>query len=288
MIDLSGLDSVTSFEFAPQTDGLTIGLALALAFMVGCVFGSFLNVVIWRVPNHISLVDPSRSFCPNCRTPIAGYDNIPLVSYLVLRGRCRHCGQPISARYPTVEALGGVAAVLATAGALYGGYPAWALPALYLLAAVSIVVAFIDLDHHLILDIVIYPSAAAMLLLLVLASGMGSDWNRLLHAVVGAVVLGLFYLALALLWPGGMGLGDVKLAVLLGLVLGWLGWPQFVVGAFAAFLLGGVVSIIMVAARKVDIHGGIPFGPHMVVGAWIGILVGVPLARLYLRTAGLG
>ncbi|WP_314687817.1 prepilin peptidase [uncultured Bifidobacterium sp.] len=271
-----------------QTDVTTFVLAIVGMVVVGGLFGSFLNVVIWRVPNHISLVDPKRSFCPRCGAPIAWYDNIPLVSYAVLHARCRHCHEPISIRYPLVEALGGVMAGAVTAGALLGMYPGWMLPDLYLLAAVSIVIAFIDLDHHLILNVIVYPTAVVSLLLLVLASWGTGEWTALGRAVLAGVILGAFYLLLAFIWPGGMGLGDVKLAAVLGLTLGWLGWPQLVVGAFAAFLIGGVVGVALIAARKVELRGGIPFGPSMVVGAWVGIAAGAPLAAWYLHLAGIG
>lgn len=258
------------------------------ALVVGFFFGSFLNVVIWRVPNHISIVSPSRSFCPTCKAQIAWYDNIPLVSYAVLRGRCRHCHEAISARYPLVEALGGVSCAIVVAGWAAGLYSAWMLPDLLLLALASIVVAFIDLDHHLILNVIVYPLAIATVLLLALASAGTGDWKALGRAVIAAVILGVFYLVLGIIWKGGMGMGDVKLAVVLGLTLGWLGWGQFVVGAFAAFLVGGIISAVMLASKKVGLHGGIPFGPSMVIGAWLGILAGQAVALWYLGLAGLG
>lgn len=151
----------------------------------------------------------------------------------------------------------------------------------------SIVVAFIDLDHHLILNVIIYPSLAISAMLLALASLLTGDWMRMAYALVGAVALGAFYLLLALIWVDSMGGGDIKLAVVLGLVLGWLGWPQLIVGAFGAFLVGGIISIVMLAMRKVKLRGGIPFGPSMVVGAWIGIFAGVYIANWYLQISGL-
>ena len=96
-----------------------------ISLVIGCIFGSFLNVVIWRVPNHISLVNPKRSFCPNCEAPIAWYDNIPIISWLVLGAKCRHCKEPIAVRYPIVEALGGLSFLAVTLGALFGAYSPW-------------------------------------------------------------------------------------------------------------------------------------------------------------------
>ena len=244
-------------------------------------------MVIWRVPNHISLVNPKRSFCPNCEAPIAWYDNIPIISWLVLGAKCRHCKEPIAVRYPIVEALGGLSFLAVTLGALFGAYSPWILPELYVFAAVSIVIAYIDLDHHLILNVVLLPTLIATLALLALASLGTNEWNRLGRAVICAIVLGAFYLLLSIIWKGGMGDGDIKLAFILGLITGWLGWSQFIIGAFAAFFIGGFLSLVLIVGKKVDMHGGIPFGPSMLLGIWLGIFVGAPIATLYLQVTGL-
>lgn len=268
-------------------DTPTVILLLVASFVIGCIFGSFLNVVIWRVPNHIGITNPKRSFCPKCQAQIAWYDNIPIISWLVLGAKCRHCKEPISARYPLVESLGGLSFLAVTAGGLLGAYSPWMLPALYMFACVSIVIAFIDLDHHLILNVVLLPTLIASVVLLALASfGMG-EWSRLGRAAICALILFAFYFALSLIWKGGMGDGDIKLAFVLGLLLGWLGWPQFIIGSFAAFLIGGVLSLILLACWKVDLHGGIPFGPSMLLGAWLGVFAGAPIAVLYLQLTGL-
>lgn len=268
-------------------DTVTTVVAAVFAFVLGCVIGSFLNVVIWRVPNHISLVNPKRSFCPNCKAQIVWYDNIPIISWLVLRAKCRHCHQPISGRYPAVELLGGLAALTVVLGGAWHVYPLWMLPDLLFFAWLSIVVAFIDFDFHKILNVIIYPSIVVTLLLLVIASWGTGSWPDLGRAAIAGVVLSLFYLLLGFLWSGGMGMGDVKLAVLIGLNLGWLGWQQVIVGGFAAFIIGGAISVILLATKRVTTHGGIPFGPSMVIGAWIGILFGMPIAQAYLQTVGL-
>ncbi|MDD6373780.1 MAG: prepilin peptidase [Bifidobacteriaceae bacterium] len=266
------------------TDGVILEI---VAFIVGCILGSFLGVVIWRVPNHISIVNPKRSFCPNCNAQIAWYDNIPLLSYAVLRGKCRHCKEPISVRYPIMEALTGCAMAAVVAGALWQIYPAWLLPNMLYLAAISIVVAYIDIDHHLILNVIVYPSYLVSLALLVLASAMMGNWEALKRGLICALILFVFYFVLSLIWPGGMGDGDIKLAFLLGMTLGWLGWKQFIVGAFMAFFVGGLVVLIQLTRKKVSVHGGIPFGPSMVVGTWIGIFAGQVIADLYLQLVGL-
>ena len=268
-------------------DTPTVVLLLVASLVIGCIFGSFLNVVIWRVPNHISLVNPKRSFCPNCEAPIAWYDNIPIISWLVLGAKCRHCKEPIAVRYPIVEALGGLSFLAVTLGAIFGAYSPWILPELYVFAAVSIVIAYIDFDHHLILNVVLLPTLIATLALLALASLGTNEWNRLGRAVICAIVLGAFYLLLSIIWKGGMGDGDIKLAFILGLITGWLGWSQFIIGAFAAFFIGGFLSLVLIIGKKVDMHGGIPFGPSMLLGIWLGIFVGAPIATLYLQVTGL-
>ena len=109
-------------------------------------------------------------------------------------------------------------------------------------------------------------------------------WYRI---ILGAIVLGAFYLLLSIIWKGGMGDGDIKLAFILGLITGWLGWSQFIIGAFAAFFIGGFLSLVLIIGKKVDMHGGIPFGPSMLLGIWLGIFVGAPIATLYLQVTGL-
>ena len=201
----------------------TVVILLVASLIIGCIFGSFLNVVIWRVPNHISITNPKRSFCPKCEAPIAWYDNIPIFSWLALGAKCRHCKEPIAARYPLVESLGGLSFLAVTAGGMFGAYPLWALPVLYVFACVSIVIAFIDLDHHLILNVVLLPTLIATVLLLVVASFGIGEWTRLGRGALCALILFVFYFILSLIWKGGMGDGDIKLAFILGLLLGLAG-----------------------------------------------------------------
>lgn len=267
--------------------GVTTVVLAAVAFVIGCFIGSFLNVVIWRVPNGISLVNPKRSFCPNCKSPIRWHDNIPVISYLVLHGKCRDCQEPISRRYPLVELLGGFMTMLAVLGPALHLYPVWLLPATIYFAWLSIVIAFIDIDVQLILDIMTYPSMLLILALLTFASWGTGSWTPLLRAVICAVALAAFYVLLGFIWPNGMGLGDAKLAVIVGLILGWLGLRQLIVGASAAFIVGGAFALIQVARKRINMKGGVPFGPYMLIGAWIGIYVGAPIANWYLTICGL-
>lgn len=274
------------------SDPLVVAVALVTSATAGCLIGSFLNVVIWRVPEHISIFNPKRSFCPKCNAQIKAYDNIPIISYMILRGKCRSCSEKISVRYPLVEALTGTMFLAVTYGAAKNAYPTPIIWNLYFFAAISVVIAFIDIDKHLILNVIVYPSFIISLILIAIATfqtvSNGENWTRLFNSLLCAVILGVAYFVLAIAWPGGMGFGDVKLAFVLGLTTGWLGWGQFAVGAFSAFLIGGLVSVILMLSKKVSIKGGIPFGPSMLAGAWTGIFAGEPIAHAYLQIAGLG
>jgi leader peptidase (prepilin peptidase) / N-methyltransferase len=285
---------------------MTILLA-TLAGILGLAVGSFLNVVVWRIPQGASVVSPP-SACPNCAHPIRARDNVPVLSWLVLRARCRDCAAPISARYPLVEAATGVAfagitlLLLVPFGAASSTIPTttpvttaaavdptspFVLPALLYLAAISIALALIDIDTHTLPNRIVFPAYPVTVVLLAVASLVGNDWGDLLRAAIGGVALFAFYLALVLIYPSGMGLGDVKLAGVLGLYLGYLGWPALIVGAFSAFVLGGLYAIALLATRRVSRSGGIPFGPWMLAGAWVGILGGTPIAHSYLVLVGL-
>ena len=265
----------------------TVVILLVASLIIGCIFGSFLNVVIWRVPNHISITNPKRSFCPKCEAPIAWYDNIPIFSWLALGAKCRHCKEPIAARYPLVESLGGLSFLAVTAGGLFGAYPLWALPVLYVFACVSIVIAFIDLDHHLILNVVLLPTLIATVLLLAVASFGIGEWTRLGRGALCALILFVFYFVLSLIWKGGMGDGDIKLAFILGLLLGWLAGRNSSLDRSPRSSSAVPSAWYCWPAKKVDLHGGIPFGPSMLLGAWLGIFAGVPIATLYLQLTGL-
>nr|WP_199861658.1 A24 family peptidase [Frigoribacterium sp. CFBP 8766] len=256
------------------------------------MIGSFLNVVVHRVPAGMSISSPP-SACPGCHSPIKAYDNVPVLSWLALKGRCRSCRTAISARYPIVElATGGFFALVAAAVWPWTAVPTEAAPlvaallelvAFLWLAGASVALAIIDVEHHRLPDAIVLPSYAVGLVLLGASSALSGEWDALLRGVVGMAALFVFYLALALVKPGAMGLGDVKLAGVLGLLLGWLGWGELVVGAFAAFLLGGLFSIVLLATRRAQRTGGIPFGPWMLAGAWVGVLVGGAVAASYLQ-----
>ena len=247
--------------------------------LFGLVIGSFLNVVIWRVPRKESVVRPP-SHCPSCDAPIAARDNIPVLSWLLLSGRCRHCGARISIRYPLVE--------LATCG-LFVAFavrfgPHAVLPAFLYLAAVGVALAMIDLDVQRLPDVLTLPSYPIALVLLGIAAGVdGAGWPYA-RALVGMAILFGFYAALWFVYPAGMGLGDVKLSGVLGLYLGWLSWGALVVGAFSAFLVGAVVSVSVVLARGGGRKTKVPFGPFMLLGVLIATFAAHPITHAYLHS----
>jgi leader peptidase (prepilin peptidase)/N-methyltransferase len=256
-------------------------LLVIFCAVAGLLIGSFLNVVIWRLPRGESIVRPA-SHCPACDAPIAPRDNVPVVSWLLLRGSCRHCGARISVRYPLVELS---TAVLFAAFAVRFGAHA-VLPAFLYLAAVGVALALIDLDHQRLPDALTLPSYPVGLLLLGIAAAADGSGGAYGRAVIGMVALFGFYALVWFVYPAGMGLGDVKLAGVLGLYLGWLGWGQLVVGAFAAFAVGAVVSVAVVLAMGGGRKTRVPFGPFMLVGTLIGIYAGHPLAHAYTHSIG--
>lgn len=299
-------------------------MVLAVAGLYGLVIGSFLNVVAYRVPAGIPLVRESR--CPSCGEHIRWWQNVPVVSWLALRGRCAACTARISGRYPLVEAATGVAfagvawwaltagpsrAVAADAPSSFGatglagaGGPAvtwssgpevWIVLVAFLgFAAVSIVLTLIDLDTHRLPSAIVLPSIAGGVVLLgaaaVVAAATGSSeagWGDLLRALAGAAILYAFYFTLRRIKPRGMGGGDVRLAALVGLYLGWTGWGALAVGAFAAFLLAGIYAGVLMLLRRVGRKTAIPFGPWMIAGAWVGIALGEPVWRWYLGLLGM-
>ncbi|MCU1525670.1 MAG: prepilin peptidase [Microbacteriaceae bacterium] len=274
-------------------------LALPVAVMAGIfglLIGSFLNVVVYRVPAGMSLISPP-SACPQCKSRIKPQDNIPLLSWMFLRGRCRNCGTAISPRYPLVEAGTALAfAAVALVGSLMSPRldttrqvtsGLLVLVAYLYLAAITVALALIDIDVHKLPNAIVLPSYLVAGVLFVAASVVGGDYMALVRSGVAMAALAFFYLVLALAYPGGMGLGDVKLAGVIGLYLGWSGWGALVVGALAAFLLGGIYSVVLLVLKRANRRSGIPFGPWMLAGGWLGVAAGNAIALSYLSLFGL-
>lgn len=242
--------------------------AILVVGMLGVAIGSFLNVVIHRVPRGVSVVSP-RSRCPGCATEIAPRDNVPVVSWLVLRGRCRHCGVPISARYPLVELL--TALVFAAVTLARGVDTGLVLELPF--AAALIAVAAIDLEHRKVPNAITAPLAVwAVAGAAVIQT---EELPELLLAGAGAFVA---LLVVALAYPGGMGMGDVKLAGAMGLYLGLSILPALLV----AFLAGSVAGLAVIARQGASARkSALPFGPFLALGALVGLLAGPELIDLY-------
>ena len=260
----------------------------------GSVIGSFLNVVAYRVPAGRSVVNPP-SACGSCGHAIRWYDNIPLVSWLALRGKCRDCSAPISVRYPLVEAATAVFFGLVAAGflpAVVAGDSASAvagavleLAAFLYLAAISVVLALIDLTVRRLPNAIVLPAYGVAAGVFTTVAALEGRWESLLTAALGLVIAGAVFLLPAIIRPGAMGMGDVKLAGALGAFLGWLGWSAWATGFIVAFIAGlfGLVLLALKRGRKASI----PFGPWLLGGAWVGIFVGDIVATGYLGLFGL-
>ena len=252
--------------------------ALLPVFLVllGLCLGSFLNVVIHRLPRGESLSRP-RSRCPGCGEPIAARDNIPLLSWILLRGRCRHCGEPISPRYPLIELLG-AACVLGAALASPGPVTAL-LRAAFLLAMLAVV--FIDIDHQIIPDRITLPGT---LLGLLAGPLLGLAWWE---ALLGAGIGGGLLLAAALFYQTfrgveGMGGGDIKMAAMLG---AWLGWQGLLMTLLLASFAGTLIGIGLILARRADVRTALPFGAFLAPAAGFVLLAGRPIWHWYIALA---
>lgn len=247
-----------------------------MAGVLGLAVGSFANVPIHRWPRGGSVTDPRRSSCPTCETPIGALDNLPLVSWILLRGKCRSCGAPIHWRYPAVEALTGI---LFVAVAVEEGMT-WLLPALLVAAWALVVASAIDLEHRIIPNRLTYRLPFVLLVLLLPPTLLGpGDWGDLLRGLVAAVVVpGV----LELLAQGyrvvrgqrGFGLGDIKFLVSLGLICGYLGLFEVVVLVYGAIVVAVAVAVPLILTGRARLASRIPFGPYLAAGALLAILLG--------------
>lgn len=247
-------------------------MIVVIAGLLGLVVGSFLNVVIYRVPLRRSVVWPA-SHCPACGEPIKPLDNVPLLSYLLLRGRCRNCGARISPRYPLVEALTGA---LFAAAAYQFGLGLQLLSALVLIFTL-LALAGIDLEHQLLPNVIVGPAALIGFALSILERP--ETWW--LYPVSALVVAGGLF-ALALAYPGGMGMGDVKMGGMLGAFLG----PYAALAVFLGAVCGALVGGVLMSLGKMRRRSALPFGVFMALGGIVALFVGPQLWGFYLDLVG--
>jgi leader peptidase (prepilin peptidase)/N-methyltransferase len=243
---------------------------------LGLLVGSFLNVVIWRVPRKESVVAPG-SHCPGCDAPIAPRDNVPLLSWLVLRGRCRHCQARISARYPLTELA--CAVLFGALGARFSD--SWALPAFLLFGAGLLAISVIDLEHYIIPNRIVYPLGFASVPLLALGAGLEGDWWSFARALIGGACAFTALFLIHVASPRGMGFGDVRLSFVLGLYLGYLGALDVMFGLFLGFVYGAVIGVVLMATGLRTRRQHVPFGPFLAAGAITIVLVGGPIIDWY-------
>ncbi|MCW2758549.1 MAG: peptidase [Nocardioidaceae bacterium] len=235
-------------------------------------------MVAYRVPREESVVSPP-SHCPSCDAPIRNRHNVPVLGWLLLRGRCFDCRAPISARYPLVEAETGAA--FAATAVRFGDQPRL-LPAYLCFVAIGIALTLIDVDVRRLPDKIVLPAYPALAVLLMVAW----DLHALLRAAYAGAALFAFFFLVATLAAGSMGFGDVKLSGLVGGMLGYLSWGALLTGAFLGFFLGAVVGVVLMATTKAGRKTAVPFGPFMILGAWVSILGAGDLGEAYLRSLG--
>ena len=246
----------------------------AVAGLFGLLVGSFLNVVIARVPDGRSILRPP-SACPRCGHELAPWENIPVVSWLLLRARCHGCGLPISARYPAIEVLD--ALLWAGLAVRVGWHPQ--LAAVLFLAAASVALMAIDIEHLRLPNPIVFTTQIAVAVLLVFAAVESHQLDRLATVAGGAALMSGVLLAIHVISPRGMGFGDVKYAVALGAVLGWYGMARVGLGLFLSFLAGAVVGTVVLIVRGRS--KPFPFGPSLAVGTFVAISWGQPIIDWY-------
>lgn len=245
-------------------------IATIFFIVVGTIIGSFLNVCIYRLPQNQSIISPP-SHCPQCGERLRPWDLFPVLSWLLLRGKCRYCAAPVSGRYAIVELLTGLFFLLCFS---IVGLSFELIKAL-IFASFLIVITFIDLDHQLILDkVLIWMAGAGVIINLWIGTPMPGALNMLLAAAVGGGVL----LLIAVLTRGGMGGGDIKFMAVLGL---WLGWPYIIMVLLLSFVIGGVAGLLLIVFKLRGRKDFIPFGPFIAIAALITLLYGLDIIFWY-------
>lgn len=253
----------------------------AIIFILGLIVGSFLNVCIYRLPRNFSIVRPS-SACPVCKNPIKPWDNIPIISFILLRGKCRHCGEKISIRYPLIELLNGIFYL----SVFYFFGLGWHLLPLFAFVSAMIVITFIDLEFQIIPDVITLPG---IVIGIIFASFLLPDpflkinptdtlvgfTNSLIGLLLGG---GLFYI-IAIVSRGGMGGGDIKMMAMVG---AFMGWKAVLMVTFIGSLLGSIVGIFLMLLKGKDRKTKVPFGPFLAIGSIITLFFGGTILKWYL------
>lgn len=248
------------------------------AFIFGAVVGSFLNVCVYRLPKHESVVFPP-SHCPKCDYKIRFYDNIPVVSYLLLGGKCRSCKTPISLQYPAVELING----LLTLFLFIKFGPTLTFLFLFLFCSALVVITFIDLEHQIIPDVISLPG-----IVIGFAASFILPWLGWKNSLIGILIGGGSLLIVAygyqfLTKKEGMGGGDIKLLAMMGAFLGWRSVPFII---FIASLVGSIIGVTLMVVQKKDSKLAIPFGPFLAISAILYIFFGKEIIWWYLSLAG--
>ncbi len=265
-------------------DLLPLWFIVGFSAVFGALFGSFLNVVVYRVPAGESLM--GRSHCPKCSHPIRAYDNIPVLSWFILLGKCRDCKEGIAWRYPAVEAF---TAIAFGAIAAWQGQVSFLLLLLFIYAFVSIALTLIDIDTMRLPDAIVLPATITLSVGLIINSVITADYSSLLRAAIAGVVMTLLYGAVWFFSGGrGLGYGDVKMAFMLGIMTGYFSWDAAIIAFIAAWITGGLFAIAALLAGKVKRGMQIPFGPFLILGTWIGIVGGSTIVNWYLDIMGIG
>ncbi len=253
-----------------------------LFFLIGLIAGSFLNSVIYRLDTGESLIK-IRSHCPYCKKPLSWFELIPLMSFIFQKGKCRSCGKKISWQYPLVELAAGI--LFALCGWYFSSNIL--LSIFYFLVSSFLIIIFVyDLKHYIIPDKVIYPAIIVAFLYWLQFSIFNFQFSinfqlPIFNYLLAGLTGGLFFLAIVLISKGKwMGMGDVKLAFFMGLILGW---PKILVALFLAFLIGAIVSVVLIILKKKTLKSEIPFGPFLAGATIIAVFLGDILANWYLN-----
>jgi len=250
------------------------GIEIVLIFVLGLIVGSFSNVCIYRIPRNESIVYPA-SHCPKCRSNISPKDNIPLLSYILLKGRCRNCKNKISIQYPTVEFLTGLIYLI-----IYLTYGLSVQTLIYIiLSSALIIIAFVDLNEQVILGVLSLPGIVIGLILSFFVPYI-SFINSALGIIIGGGIILIIRLAGSLIFKKeSMGLGDIELTAMIG---AFLGWRYIIISMFLGFFLGALAGIILIFSKIKSREDVIPFGPFIVMGSFITLLWGEKIFLWYM------